>query len=200
MQHQYLRQEICYISKKISSGKDDAIKYKRPRDIYFGLETNDTIATNGKNKKEYDYTDENGTEHTSTYNGNAGLKLGFWDRLVLGTKTGDFKLAFSTDVNKDSKILINRNIIKRAKQAIPYLIYDENPYTVVTAEGKTVWLLDAYTISSKYPYSQFEPIEHDGIKEKINYIRNSVKVIIDAYDGTIKFYITDRNRSNCNGI
>ena len=181
---------ISYIQKDIS-GKDDKIGTKA-QDIYFGLETDDTIATNAKSKKEYDYTDEDGLEHTSTYNGEAGLQLNFIDRLILGIKTGDLKLAFSSQVTDDSRILINRNIIKRAKQAIPYLIYDENPYTVVTDEGKIVWIIDAYTVSNEYPYSQYTSIEHDGIKEKINYIRNSVKVIIDSYDGTMKFYVTDK--------
>ena len=181
---------LNYIQKDVS-GKDDSLGTTK-QEIYFGLETNDTIATNTKNKKEYDYTDENGLEHTSSYNGNAGLQLNFIDRLILGIRKGDLKLAFSTEITQDSKILINRNIIKRAKQAMPYLIYDENPYTVVTNEGKIVWVLDAYTVSSKYPYSQYTTIEHDGIKEKINYIRNSVKVIIDAYDGTMKFYVTDK--------
>ena len=181
---------IKYIQKDIS-GKDDQLGINI-QDIYFGLETNDTIATNTKNKKEYDYTDEDGLEHTSTYDGDAGLQLNFIDKLILGIKTGDLKLAFSTEISKDSKILINRNIIKRAKQVMPYLIYDENPYTVVTDEGKVVWVLDAYTVSNKYPYSQYTTIQHDGVKEKINYIRNSVKVIIDAYDGTMKFYVTDK--------
>lgn len=181
---------INYIQKDIS-GKDDQLG-TTVQDIYFGLETNDTIATNTKNKQEYDYTDENSLEYTSTYNGQAGLQLGFIDRLILEIKTGDLKLAFSSEITSDSKILINRNITKRAKEVIPYLIYDENPYTVVTEEGKIVWVLDAYTVSNKYPYSQYTTIEHDGIKEKINYIRNSVKVIIDAYDGTMKFYVTDK--------
>lgn len=181
---------VKYIQKDIS-GKDDQLG-TNVEDIYFGLETNDTIATNTKNKKEYDYTDDNGLEHTTTYNGNAGLKLKFIDRLVLGIKTGDLKLAFSSEITNNSKILINRNIIKRAKQVMPYLIYDENPYTVVTEDGRIVWVLDAYTVSNKYPYSQYTAIWHDGIKEKINYIRNSVKVIIDAYDGTMKFYVTDK--------
>lgn len=181
---------INYLQKDIS-GKDEQLG-TTTQDIYFGLETNDTIATNTKNKQEYDYTDEDGLEHASTYSGSAGLQLDFIDRLVLGIKTRDLKLAFSSEITKDSKILINRNIIERAKQAIPYLIYDEEPYTVVTDEGKIVWVLDAYTVSSKYPYSQYTTIEHDGIKEKINYIRNSVKVIIDSYDGTMKFYITDK--------
>ncbi len=181
---------ITYIQKDIA-GKDDQLG-TTDQDIYFGLETNDTIATNTKNRKEYDYTDEDGLEHTSTYNGDAGLQLGFIDRLILGIKTGDLKLAFSTEITNNSKILINRNIIKRAKQVMPYLIYDENPYTVVTEEGKIVWVLDAYTVSNKYPYSQYITIEHDGIKEKINYIRNSIKVIIDSYAGTMKFYVTDK--------
>ena len=88
--------------------------------------------------------------------------------------------------------MLNRDIITRAKKALPYLIYDENPYTIITKEGKIVWVIDAYTVSSNYPYSQYISIEHDGIKENINYIRNSVKVIIDSYDGTISYYITDR--------
>ena len=99
----------------------------------------------------------------------------------------------SRKVKDDSKILINREIKTRARKALPYLIYDENPYTIITNEGKIVWVLDAYTVSSNYPYSQYSTIEHDGIREKINYIRNSVKVIIDAYDGTMSYYITDRN-------
>ena len=77
---------------------------------------------------------------------------------------------------------------------MPYVLYDENPYLVTTNEGKLVWVIDGYTISECYPYSQKLTLE-DGIinKKQINYIRNSVKVLVDAYDGTVKFYITDRN-------
>lgn len=182
---------IQYIQKNIV-GKDEKINISEPR-IYFGLETKETIATNTKNKNEYDYTDENGTDQVYSYNGQAGLQLGFLDRLILGIKKGDINLAFSGEITNESKILINRDVITRAKKALPYLIYDEEPYTVVTNEGKIVWVLDAYTVSSSYPYSQYTSIEHDGTKEKINYIRNSVKVIIDSYDGTMSYYITDRN-------
>lgn len=181
---------VQYIQKDIA-GADEQINITEPR-IYFGTETKETIATNTKNKQEYDYTDENGTDYTSQYNGQAGLKLGFLDRLILGITKGDINLAFSSQITSDSKILINREVTKRAKKALPYLIYDENPYTVVTNEGKIVWVVDAYTTTNCYPYSQYTSIEHDGIKEKINYIRNSVKVIIDAYDGTMTYYITDR--------
>ena len=181
---------LNYIQKDVS-GEDDKLGTVNQQ-IYYGLETNNIVATNAKNRKEYDYTDENNKEYTSSYQGQSGLSLNFIDRVILGIKTGDLNLAFSSEVTNESKILINRNIIKRAKTAMPYLIYDDNPYTVVTDEGKTVWVLDAYTVSSQYPYSQFTLIEHDGIKEKINYIRNSVKVIIDSYDGTMKFYVTDK--------
>lgn len=180
---------LTYTQKDIT-GKDDKLGTSK-QEIYFGLETNDTIATNIKNKQEYDYTDEYGVDHTSIYSGKAGLQLGFMDRLVLGIRNGDLKLAFSNEITNESKILINRNIIKRAKKVMPYLIYDEDPYTVVNNEGKIMWVLDAYTVSNKYPYSQYISIQHDNIKEKINYIRNSVKVIIDSYDGTMEFYITD---------
>ena len=181
---------VQYIQKEIA-GNDEKIVIEQPR-IYFGLETNEIVATNAKNKQEYDYTDENGIEYTSMYEGTAGLKLGFLDRLVLGITKGDLNLAFSGEITSDSKILINRNVITRAKKALPYLIYDENPYTVVTKEGKIVWVIDAYTVSSNYPYAQYTTIEHDGIRENINYIRNSVKVIVDSYDGTMSYYITDR--------
>ena len=182
---------VQYVQKDVS-GKDEKINIEQPN-IYFGLQTKETIATNARNKQEYDYTDENGKDQTSTYDGQAGLKLGFLDRLVLGISKGDINLAFSSEMTSDSKILINRNIIDRAKKALPYLIYDEDPYTVVTSDGKIVWVLDAYTVSSSYPYSEYATIEHDNIKEDINYIRNSVKVIIDSYDGSMSFYITDRN-------
>ena len=141
--------------------------------MYFGLGSKETIATNAKNKQEYDYTDENGVDQTSTYDGKAGLQLGFFDRLILGMTKGDINLAFSGEITKESKILINRDVISRAKKALPYLIYDENPYTVVTEEGKIVWVIDAYTVSSQYPYSQYTTIQHDGVKENINYIRKS---------------------------
>ena len=181
---------IEYIQKDVS-GKDEVINITEPR-IYFSTDDNAIIATNTKNKQEYDYTDENGNDVTSSYNGEAGLQLGFLDRLVLGIYKGNINLAFSSEMTGESKILINRNIIERAKKALPYLMYDENPYTVIGDDGKIYWVLDAYTISSSYPYSQYTEIEHEDQTRDINYIRNSVKVIIDAYNGTMKYYITDR--------
>lgn len=181
---------IVYIQNDISS-KNNKIQVNQPR-IYFGLETNDTIATGTTNKQEYDYTDENGKEHTYSYDGEAGLQLNFFDRLILGMRKGDINLAFSGSINKDTKILINRNIIERAKKSLPDLIYDSNPYTVIDKDGNIIWVLDAYTYSSSYPYSSYMTIERNNSKKKINYIRNSVKVLINSYSGEMKYYITDR--------
>lgn len=160
--------------------------------IYFGLETNNIAVTNSEEKKEYDYPLTSTTNSYNAYEGEAGIKLGLIDRTILGIKTGNIKLAFSTTMTKDSNILIKRNIIDRARTVMPYLKYDEEPYMVITDEGKLVWVLDAYTVSNSFPYSQITTIQKNNTQtEKINYIRNSVKVIIDSYNGTMKFYITD---------
>ena len=172
--------------------KNNKIKITEPR-IYFGLQTNEPIVTNAKNKQEYDYPLTSTTSSTNTYEGKAGLKLGFLDRVVLGIKEKNLGMAFSGNVTKESNIITTRNVIERAKTIMPYLKYDKEPYMVITDEGKLVWVLDAYTTSNNYPYSQETIIEYDGLKEKINYIRNSIKVIIDAYDGTTEFYITDKS-------
>lgn len=158
--------------------------------------TNDTVVINSKDKKEFDYPILDSAEAENAenvYTGEAGLQLNFIDRIILAIKEGDLKLAFSGNVTSESKILTNRNIIKRAKTVMPYLMYDENPYTVVNDEGRIIWVLDAYTISDSYPYSQKTTIRQSATsKMELNYIRNSVKVLIDSYDGTISFYITDR--------
>ena len=172
--------------------ENNKVRITEPR-IYFGLQTNEPIVTNAKNKQEYDYPLTSTTSNTNTYEGKSGLKLGFIDRVILGVKEKNLGIAFSGNVTKESKIITTRNIITRAKTVMPYLKYDEEPYMVITDEGKLVWVLDAYTTSNNYPYSQETVIEYNGMKEKINYIRNSVKVIVDAYDGTTDFYITDKS-------
>ena len=181
--------------KYIKSGftdTEDNIKITQPR-IYFGLQTNEVIATNVKNNTEYDYPLTSTTNSYNTYDGVAGIKLGFLDRLVLGIKEGNIKLAFSTNITKDSNIIIKRNILERVEKVMPYLEYDQNPYMVITDEGRMIWVIDAYTTSNSYPYSQVTNlVQENGTIKKINYIRNSVKVLVDSYDGTMKFYITDR--------
>ena len=139
----------------------------------------------------FDYSDD-GHEYETNYEGNAGLALNFLDRLIIGIKEKNIKLAFSTSITSNSKILLNRNVLKRAKLALSDVIYDENPYAVVNDSGNIYWVIDAYTISSSYPYSTYTGIVLNGQRKNINYIRNSIKVIINAYNGEIKYYITDR--------
>ena len=181
---------IKYIQNDISGKESNIIKVNEPR-IYYGLETNTTVVTNAKDKKEFDYSDEQ-KDYETSYNGEAGLKMNFLDRLILGIKEKNVNIALSGSVTSESKILINRNIIKRARLALPDVIYDNNPYTVLDENGDIYWVIDAYTVSSSYPYSTYTEIEYNGQKRDINYIRNSIKVIINSYTGEMKYYITDR--------
>lgn len=172
------------------SNDGNVINIKNPR-IYFGLEINKTIVTNSKNKNEFDYPKNENSDldnATNSYDGEAGLKLNTLDRMILAFSNGDINLAFSNNINENSKILTNRNVIERAKKIMPYLTYDNSPYLVITNEGNLVWVIDAYTTSKYYPYSQKSNING----QEINYIKNSVKVLVDAYNGKVEFYITDR--------
>ena len=183
---------LIKLQKNFNTSNEDIITVTKPR-IYFGLQTDNNIVTNSKNRKEFDYPASSTTNTENVYNGKAGLSLNFIDRFILGIKEGDLNLALSANVNSNSKILTNRNIIERAKTLMPYLLYDENPYMIVDDNGELIWVLDAYTTSNNYPYSQKTTLQLDALnKLELNYIRNSVKVLINAYDGTIKFYITDR--------
>lgn len=187
-----------YHVQKDFQNSNEAITILEPR-IYFGMQTNSTVVTGSEDQKsqEFDYPildSEIAENAENTYKGEAGLNLNFIDRIILSIKEGDIKLAFSSNGSKNSKILTNRNIIKRSQTIMPYLMYDENPYLVITDEGKLVWVLDAYTISDNYPFSQKTTVRENATsKFELNYIRNSVKVLIDAYSGKVSFYITDRN-------
>jgi len=180
-----------YIQKSFDM-KKDKVEITEPR-IYFGVSTNAPIITNIENKLEYDYPLAGKKNTENTYEGTAGLKLNFLDRLILGINERDLLFAFSKDVNNDSNIITKRNVIERARTIMPYLEYDKKPYMVITNDGRLVWVLDAYTMSNNYPYAQETMVEkNNGNREKISYIRNSIKVLVDAYNGTVEFYITDR--------
>ena len=181
---------ISYVQSKYTS-EEDKIQIKEPR-IYFGMATNDMVVTNVKNKKEFDYPISTTSYEENTYDGEAGINANILDRAVLALSEQDYKLLFNTSISKDSKILMNRNIRERAKTLLPYLIYDESPYMVIRDDGELIWVIDAYTTSNSYPFSQKTTIEVEGKQQEISYIRNSIKVIIDAYDGTTTFYITDK--------
>ncbi|MCI8290966.1 MAG: COG1615 family transporter [Clostridia bacterium] len=181
---------ISYVQSKYTSS-EDKISIKEPR-IYFGMATNDTVVTNVRDKKEFDYPNSTTSYEENEYKGEAGINANLLDRAVLALSEHDYKLLFNTSMTKDSKILMNRNIRERAKTLLPYVIYDESPYMVIRADGELVWVVDAYTVSNSYPFSQKTNINIEGKNQQINYIRNSIKVIIDAYDGTTTFYITDK--------
>lgn len=183
---------LSYINSSFENS-ENSVKISEPR-IYFGLQTNDLIAINQNEDKEYDYPLTSTSNNYNTYDGKAGIKLGFFDRLILGIKEKNIKLAFSKDINSETNIIIKRNILDRVKKVMPYLEYDEEPYMIITDSGSLVWVIDCYTTSNSYPYSQVTNLLQDnGAIKKINYIRNSAKVLVDSYNGTMKFYITDKS-------
>lgn len=166
-----------------SEAKD--IDITRP-EIYFGELTNDYVIVN-TNEQEFDYP--NGNENSySTYKGKAGIKLNLLNRILFSVREGSMKLLVSSNVNSDSRIIINRNIKDRVEKLMPYLSYEKDPYMTVV-NGKLYWIVDAYTTSSYYPYS--EP--YSGEVGSTNYIRNSVKVVVDAYNGDTTFYVVDQD-------
>lgn len=160
---------------------DEALNITQPR-IYFGELTNDYVIVNNSKYKELDYS-EGQEDIEFSYDGKAGIKLNFINRVMFAAKYGDFRLLISNLVNSESKILSNRNITDRVKKVAPFLKYDNDPYMIIDENGRLKWIIDAYTTTSKYPYSQ-----NMG---EFNYIRNSVKIMIDAYDGDVNFYIID---------
>ncbi|HSD47983.1 MAG TPA: UPF0182 family protein, partial [Pyrinomonadaceae bacterium] len=163
------------------------IKVTRP-EIYYGEMTNRYIYVN-TNQKEFDYP-QGDTNTYTTYQGTGGIKIGNrLRRMLLAWSLGDLsKLPFSNDVTSESRVLINRNINDMVDGVAPFLIYDRDPYIVVSNEGRLFWIVDAFTESSYFPYSS----HHDVSGNSINYIRNSVKVVIDAYNGSATFYVFDQ--------
>ncbi|MHB1394846.1 MAG: UPF0182 family membrane protein [Clostridia bacterium] len=160
------------------------IKVDTPQ-IYFGELTKDFVLVNTR-EKEFDYPATNANVETE-YTGTGGIKLNMLNRALFAVREGKLNFLLSQDISSKSRILINREISKRVKKIAPFLIYDEDPYIVID-NGKLYWVIDAYTVSSRYPYS--EPINS---QTTTNYIRNSAKVVIDAYNGATEFYIADAN-------
>ena len=159
----------------------EEIQIDRP-EIYFGELANDYIIV-GTNEKEFDYPDGDSNKYT-TYEGDAGIKMNFLNRILFSIREGSLKMFTSSNIDSSSKIIINRNVMQRVRTIMPYLDYEDDPY-MVTVDGKLYWMIDAYTLSSYYPYS--EPYG----ERNVNYIRNSVKVVVDAYNGDVDFYIVD---------
>jgi uncharacterized membrane protein (UPF0182 family) len=158
----------------------------RPQ-IYFGELTNNDVYVKTR-QKEFDYPQGPSNSLTS-YEGTGGIVLGgFLRRIIIAFERGDLaKLPFSDDVSSESRLLMRRNVRDRVTALAPFLTYDSDPYIVIGDDGRLSWIMDAFTVSDTYPYSTHYHLDRDPV----NYMRNSVKVVIDAYDGTTTFYVFD---------
>ncbi len=152
-------------------------------EIYYGELSSDYVVVN-TNVQEFSYPTTEGNVYTS-YEGEGGVRLdSLLKRSLFALRFKTEKILLSSDIRPDSRILYYRNILERVRTIAPFLIFDKDPYLVLSDGGRLVWMIDAYTTSGRLPYST--PI--DG---NTNYIRNSVKTVVDAYDGSVKFYVSD---------
>ena len=162
------------------------LQVTRP-ELYFG-ELTDTDVYVKTRQQEFDYPQGQSNTLTS-YQGTGGIILGgFFRRVLLAADRGDLStLPFSDDVTPDSRLLMHRNIRDRVAKLAPFLVFDQDPYLVVGADGRLSWILDAYTTSDSYPYSTHYTLGDSSV----NYVRNSVKAVVDAYSGAATFYVFD---------
>jgi uncharacterized membrane protein (UPF0182 family) len=172
-----------------------ALDVVRPA-VYYGQSLSG-YAIVGTRQKEVDFTEANGVNHTSTYTGSGGVRMDSWlRRMALALRFGDPNPLISGFIRSDSKAIYIRDIDERVRKAAPFLRYDSDPYPVVF-KNRLVWIYDAYTTTSRYPYAQRAGTSRlqsgSGLISDFNYVRNSVKVVIDAYDGTMTFYVMDQN-------
>ena len=171
-----------FLIKDIPPVSEVDLKVTRP-EIYYGELSNNYVIVKTK-VPEFSYPTSEGNVYT-TYEGSGGVRLGsLFKRALFSVKFKTEKILLSSDISGESKILYYRNILDRVRTVAPFLLFDQDPYMIVTKEGRLVWIVDAYTVSSRMPYSK--PTER-----RINYIRNSVKVVIDAYNGSLGFYVSD---------
>jgi hypothetical protein len=164
--------------------------------VYFGQNL-DGYAIVKTGQKEVDYPENNGTNHTSAYNGNGGVKMGsFLRRAALALRFGEVDPLISGFVTSNSRAIYVRNINERVRKVAPFLHYDNDPYPVLV-KGRIVWVYDAYTTTNRYPNSQTADTERldpgSGLNGDLNYVRNSVKVVIDAYHGSMTYYVVDES-------
>ena len=157
-------------------------KITRP-ELYFGELSNEYVIVRTR-ALELDYPAGDKNVYTR-YAGTGGIPISSWLRkLAFAARFGEVKILLSDDLTAESRLMMYRGIARRVRQIAPFFRYDRDPYIVVTPEGRLVWMLDGYTVTDRYPYS--DPVPGLG-----NYIRNSVKVTIDAYDGAVTFYLAD---------
>jgi uncharacterized protein len=163
-----------------------SLKVTRP-EIYFGELTNTDVYVKTR-QQEFNYP-QGQTNNLNSYEGNGGIVLdSFLRRLIIAFDRDDLaKLPFSDDVNNNSRLLMRRNIRDRVSALAPFLTFDPDPYLVLGEDGRLSWMMDGFTVSDNYPYSTHYQLDNNSI----NYMRNSVKVVVDAYDGTTTFYVFD---------
>jgi uncharacterized protein len=168
--------------KNLPPASSGSLRVTRP-EIYYG-ELTDSWVFARTHQREFDYPSGEQNIYTS-YTGTGGVQVGsFLRRLVLATYFGSLNVLLSSDISNDSRALYIRNIRERARTALPFLLFDNDPYLVVGDSGQLRWILDAYTATDRYPYAQ-------PVGDGTNYVRNSVKVVIDAFDGTVTAYLAD---------
>ena len=156
--------------------------------IYYGEETNHYIFT-GANTQEFDYAVGKENKYT-TYKGNGGISIAStWRKIVYALQFKSIKILISKYFTNNTKIHYDRNIITRVKKIAPFLELDRDPY-ITLHEGRIMWVLDAYTVSDKFPYSLSSYVY--GWGKRVNYMRNPVKVVIDAFNGDVSFYVVDK--------
>ncbi|MBU2595225.1 UPF0182 family protein, partial [Patescibacteria group bacterium] len=173
------------------SSSEKSLSVGRP-EIYYGELANDWVVVNTKTK-EFDYP--SGEENVfADYKGNGGVRIeSLFHKALFALRFGSLKILLSNDITKDSRIMYYRNIEERVRRALPFLRLDGDPYLVVTKKGELKWIQDAYTTSDRYPYAEsIEDTLGSLPGSRLNYMRNSVKVVLDAYDGKMTFYIADK--------
>ncbi len=163
-----------------------SLKVTRP-EIYFGELTNTDVYVKTR-QQEFNYP-QGQTNNLNSYEGTGGIVIdGFLRRLIIAFDRDDLgKLPFSDDVNANSRLLMRRNIRDRVAALAPFLTFDPDPYIVLGEDGRLSWIMDGFTVSDSYPYSTHYQLGNSSI----NYMRNSVKAVIDAYNGTTTFYVFD---------
>ena len=166
------------------------LKVTRPQ-IYFGEVTGDYVIVKTATE-EFDYPRGEGGNVFTTFEGDTGIKIGgVLPRLAFAIQFADINLFISQELTSESQLLWRRNILVRTREVAPFLRYDSDPYIVIGADGSLYWFLDAYTISDRFPYSEPSQYGTKTFGPGFNYIRNPVKIIIDAYSGEMSFYLIE---------
>ncbi len=177
-----------YLSNMPVQSAVPGVQVTRP-EIYFGELTNTDVYVK-THQQEFNYP-QGQSNNLSSYEGTGGIEVGgFFRRALLAFDRGDLtKVPFSDDITADSRLLMRRNLLQRVSTLAPFLTFDKDPYIVVGADGRLSWIIDGFTSSATYPYSAPVTLEN----QQVNYIRNSVKAVVDAYDGTVTFYVFDND-------